>query len=255
MSFTNFLLAKLHPDDLAILEPHFQTVDLSLHQIVGVRGSVARHVYFVLDGMLSMVSEYEAEREIEIGIVGREGFLDTALVFGDDIVAYKINVQVAGTALRISASEFQNAIRQSRTLHDSCLRFARALEIQIASTVSAGGRTNLEERLARWLLMVQDRLDTDTLEITHEFLAQMLCCRRPGVTVALHQLEGKNLVRSTRGRLTVLDRDGLIEEAKGSYGLAEKHYARLIGEDFRGRRGSANGHARMNLSLVRGPNK
>lgn len=113
-------------------------------------------------------------------------------------------------------------------------KFARTFELQVASTASANGRALLEQRLARWLVMVQDRLHTSLFSITHDFLSQMLCTRRPGVTVALHLLEGKGLISSTRGQVEIRNRDGLIEEAGGSYGKAEAHYARLMGWDFRG---------------------
>lgn len=114
-------------------------------------------------------------------------------------------------------------------------KYARSFELQVASTASANGRALLEQRLARWLLMVQDRLQTNSFEITHDFMAQMLCTRRPGVTVAIHLLEGRGYILSTRGQIEIRSRDGLLEEANGAYGKAEAHYARLLGWDFRGR--------------------
>jgi CRP-like cAMP-binding protein len=252
MSFTNILLGKLSPPDIALLQPSLSMVDLRLHDTVDRAGSKVEHIYFVETGMLSLVSQYETGREIEIGMIGREGFSGVGVALDDAYAVYDTNVQVAGSAARISASDLSRAMSESRSLHLALLRFTRALEIQTASTASANGRAKLESRLARWLLMVQDRLDTDIFEITHEFLAQMLCCRRPGVTVALHLLEGKGLLRSTRGQIAILDRVGLEEEADGAYGRAEAEYTRLIGEDFRLRRTFGAGvKARALLSMVR----
>ena len=94
----------------------------------------------------------------------------------------------------------------------------------------ANGRAKIEERLARWLLMVQDRIDGDEAALTHDFIAIMLGVRRPGVTDAIHALEGKGLVRATRGALRIVDREGLEALAGGAYGLPEKEYRRLFGE-------------------------
>jgi len=110
------------------------------------------------------------------------------------------------------------------------LRYARAFSIQVATTALANGRARLDERLARWLLMVQDRSGT-TFPITHEFISVMLGVRRPGVTLAIQILEGNGLIEARRGVVTIVDRDGLIKLSNGAYGVAEKHYERLLGSD------------------------
>jgi CRP-like cAMP-binding protein len=120
-------------------------------------------------------------------------------------------------------------MEESRALRSLLLAYVQALLAQTTSTVLANGHAKLEERLARWLLMVHDRTDGMTITLTHEFLAVMLGVRRAGVTVALHLLEGKGLIRSTRRQIVILNRRGLIEEAHGSYGAAEEEYRRLIG--------------------------
>ena len=108
------------------------------------------------------------------------------------------------------------------------MRYTHVFMMQAAGTAYANAHFTVEQRLARWLLMMHDRADGDDLEITHEFLAMMLCVRRPGVTVATHVLEGNGLIRAKRGRITVLDRAKLIELAADSYGLAEAEYDRLF---------------------------
>lgn len=233
MSFTNLLLNRLPASSLAELTPHFSAVDLHIHHVLERRGEDVEHVHFVEEGLLSILSEYENGREVEVGIVGREGFSNIGSVLGDTTAVFKTNVQVAGRAIRIPAQVFADIVEGNPHLRKLLLLYVRSLEIQMASTASANGRAKLEQRLSRWILMVQDRLDSDVFSITHQFLAQMLCARRPGVTVALHLLEGKGLIKSTRGQIAVLDRNSLLDLADGSYGLAEAEYARLLGEDFR----------------------
>jgi CRP-like cAMP-binding protein len=192
-------------------------------------------VYFLDEGMLSVISRFESSRDVEVGVVGREGMSGTPLLLNDRLSTYATSVQVSGYAQRLPADILAEAVRTSRGLHNYLLRYVRAAEIQTASTASANGRAKLEERLARWLLMTHDRLSSDRLNVTHDLLATMLACRRPGVTVTLHLLEGKGLIRSNRGHIIILDREGLEHAANGSYGLAENEYTRLLGQDFRPR--------------------
>jgi CRP-like cAMP-binding protein len=134
-----------------------------------------------------------------------------------------------GSALRIGAADFDRAVERSPALRLLAMRYCKALWVQCAYTALANSITRLEARLARWLLMVHDRIDGDRFELTHDFMAVMLAVRRPGVTVALHELEGKALIRSTRGTVTIRDREGLIEMADGAYTLPEREYERLLG--------------------------
>jgi CRP-like cAMP-binding protein len=119
---------------------------------------------------------------------------------------------------------------KSPSSHAILLRFVQTFMTQVSSTALANGRTKLEPRLARWLLMIHDRSDGPKLRLTHEFLAVMLGVRRPGVTVAMQILEGKGLLRATRGLVHILDRPRLIELAGGSYGVPEAEYLRLTGD-------------------------
>jgi hypothetical protein len=116
----------------------------------------------------------------------------------------------------------------SPELRNVLLRYSQAFMIQTAHTALANGRAKLEERLARWLLMAHDRVNGDEVPLVHEFLALMLGVRRAGVTVALHMLEGQALIRASRGKIVVLDRQGLEEAANGLYGVPEREYERLM---------------------------
>jgi CRP-like cAMP-binding protein len=223
----------MDPDDFALIQDALVSIPIEFKTVLERPGEPIDFVYFPEEGLLSVISRFETSRDVEVGVVGREGMSGVPLLLNDRLSTYATNVQVSGYAQRLPADRLTEALRSSRRLHDYLLRFVRAAEIQTASTASANGRAKLEERLARWLLMTHDRLSSDRLDVTHELLATMLACRRPGVTVTLHLLEGKGLIRSNRGHVIILDRDGLEHAANGSYGLAETEYARLLGQDSR----------------------
>jgi CRP-like cAMP-binding protein len=138
-------------------------------------------------------------------------------------------VQMDGaTMLRIRSYVLLDACSKSATLHAVLLNFIHTLTVQTAATASANAHYELPERLARWLLMCHDRTEGDRLDLTHEFMAQMLAVRRSGVTVTLHTLEATGAIRSTRGLVSIVDRARLKEVAGESYGSPEREYARLI---------------------------
>jgi CRP-like cAMP-binding protein len=137
-------------------------------------------------------------------------------------------VQLDGSARRIESNRLRQAMRESTALSTLLLHFVHVFTIQVSHTALANGRAKIEERLARWLLMMHDRIDGDEAPLTHDFIALMLGVRRPGVTDALHALEGKGLVRSTRGVIRIVDREGLEALATGIYGAPEAAYERLI---------------------------
>jgi CRP-like cAMP-binding protein len=150
------------------------------------------------------------------------------VVLGDDRSPHETMVQVSGEAMRLPAADLRHAMDASPTLRNLLLRYSQAFMIQTSHTALANGRAKLEERLARWLLMAHDRIDGDELPLVHEFLAVMLGVRRAGVTVALHILEGQALIGARRGKIIVLDRQGLEEAANGIYGVPEREYERLM---------------------------
>ena len=146
-----------------------------------------------------------------------------------DQTPHQTFIQVAGSGLRMRAEDLEAAMGASPSLKVLLLRWVQALMIQTAQSALANGRYTIQERLARWLLMCHDRLDGDDLPLTHEFLSLMLGVRRSGVTEALHVLEGVRIVKTSRGRIHLLDRGRLEEIAGGCHGLAEAEYGRLIG--------------------------
>ncbi len=229
LSAPNGLLSALSTDDRALLAPDLEPVTLSVkHEIEKPNVSIP-HVYFPEAGIVSIVAKSADGREIEAGIIGREGMTGLPVVLGNHCSPHETYVQVAGSGERISAEKMRSAIAMSGSLHRKLLQFAQVFMTQVTQTALANGRAKIEERLARWLLMAQDRLDSNDVSLTHEFLALMLGVRRPGVTDALNALERKGLVRSNRGAVRIINREGLVRVAGGSYGVPEAEYERLIG--------------------------
>lgn len=227
--YRNELLRSLDQTDLALLAPHLEFVTLDIPYQIEQAHVPVDYVVFLESGLASIVGRLSGGRDIEVGIAGREGMTGAAIALGGEQSPNMTFMQVSGTGYRITSAKLQEMVDASPTLRAKFFAYIQAFLAQMSSTVLANGHAKLEERLARWLLMVHDRMDGNTISLTHEFLAIMLGVRRPGVTVALHILEGKGFIRANRGQLTIVNRKGLIEEANGSYGTAEEEYQRLMG--------------------------
>jgi CRP-like cAMP-binding protein len=209
--------------------PHLEAVDLPLRRQLETRNKPIEHVYFIEQGFASVVADGPGQRSIEVGIIGREGMTGLAVLMGTDRTPHDTYMQSSGSGHRIAAERLRRAIEQSPALHTSMLRCAHAFNVQTAQTAVANGRHKIEERLARWLLMAQDRGDGDELRITHEFLGLMLAVRRPGVTIALNLLEARGLIQAKRGVILIVDRKGLVQSSNGAYGVPEAEFRRLFG--------------------------
>lgn len=225
----NRLLAVLSHADRDLLAPCLEVTELDARQILEAPRDPISHVYFVESGLVSVVGTTEPDHRIEVGMVGYEGMTGLGIVLGDDRSANETMVQSAGSAMRISATLLREMMAASRSLTVTLLRYVNVFMVQGSQTALANGRGRLDERLARWLLMWHDRVLDDDLVTTHEFLALLLGVRRQGVTVALHELEGRGLIRSTRSHVRIVDRDGLLQAANGFYGIPEAEYDRSIG--------------------------
>jgi CRP-like cAMP-binding protein len=225
----NRLLAVLSHADRDLVTPGLEVIALDARLILETPGNPIDHVYFVESGLVSVVGASQPDHRIEVGMVGYEGMTGLALVLGDDRSVNETMVQSAGSAMRLSGKALRKMMAASESFTATLLRYVNVFMVQGSQTALANGRGRLDERLARWLLMWHDRVLEDDLLITHEFLALLLGVRRQGVTVALHDLEGKGLIRSARSHIRILDRDGLQEAANGFYGIPEAEYDRAIG--------------------------
>ena len=223
----NRLLASMSPDDFALVQPHLEAVTFELREHLFRAEQTITHVTFPERGIASIVADTE-EGRFEVGMVGSEGLAGAPIVLGVDRTPHTCMVQAAGEAFRIGAGELQAAMDQSGTLRALLLRFVHTFIVQVSQTAYANAGYSIEERLARWLLMTHDRLEHDDMPVTHEFMSIMLGTRRPGVTLAVQMLEGAGVIRATRGRITVRDRDKLEQIAGQSYGFAEKEYSNVF---------------------------
>jgi CRP-like cAMP-binding protein len=225
----NRLLAGLSVGDRALLEPALEPVLLEMRQLLEVPGERISHVHFVETGLVSMIGANRADRRIEVGMVGYEGVTGMGAVLGVDRATNEALVQSSGTALRLPTNALHGIMSKSPVLSALLLRYVHVFLMQANHTAIAAGRGKIPERLARGLLMWHDRVRADHLSVTHDFLALLLGVQRPGVTVALHELEAQGLIRSMRNAVRILDRKGLELAANGLYGTPEAEYESLLG--------------------------
>jgi CRP-like cAMP-binding protein len=214
---SNRILSRLSREDFGLLAPHLGPVDLPVRKSLEVRKRRIDQVYFIEAGFASVVANGSSRPGIEVGIIGREGMTGLAIVLGNDRAQHATYVQVAGRGQRISATNLRKAIQQSATLHRPMLHYAAAFLNQTMTTALANGRSKIEERLARWLLMANDRVGGQELPLTHEFLGLMLGTHRPGVTVAVQGLEKAGFIETRRSKITILNRRALEKHSSGTY--------------------------------------
>jgi CRP-like cAMP-binding protein len=226
---SNRLLSRLSTADSALLEPYLKRVALPLRKQIEAPGRPIKYNYFIESGFASVVTNGNHRNRIEVGIVGREGMTGLAVVLASDRSPHETFMQNAGEGSRIPTADLRRAVQQSDTLRDSLLRYVHSFMVQAAYTAASYGRSKLEERLARWLLMAHDRLDTSELTITHEFLSIMLSARRPSITEALNLLEKRGHIEIHRGSIAIVDRNSLIRATNGAYGAPEAEFNRLFG--------------------------
>jgi len=225
----NQLLAGLNERDRESITSSLEPVKLALGQYLESPHTPFPYMYFVDAGIVSVVAVNPRRERAEVGLIGNEGVTGISILLGPDSSPNEVMVQGEGTAQRIEVAKLREALNASATFREHLHRYVHAFFTQASQTALVNGVGRLEERLARWLLMAHDRLQGDSLALTHEFLSIMLAVRRSGVTVALHILEGRGLIKAERKLITVLDRDGLIEAANGHYGIPEEEYARVMG--------------------------
>jgi len=222
----NRLLHFISAEDRELLAPGLKKVALEHRQTLEKPNQPIEHVYFLEDGIASVVGDSNTFGPIEIGIIGKEGMTGLQVVLGYDRSPYETFIQIPGNGLRIEAEKLRAAMDKSRSLQQLLLRYVQVFMIQTAQTALSNAAALLTQRLARWLLMCEDRLNTKHVPLTHEFLAMMLGVQRSGVTIALNELENRNLIQGKRGMITILDRPTLEKMTNGSYGVAEAEYKR-----------------------------
>jgi CRP-like cAMP-binding protein len=231
----NLLLKALPSQAFDFLQPSMEAIDLPIKFDVVLSDVPTTHVYFIESGLASVVATSSDDEAIEVGHIGPEGMAGTHVLLRTDRTPNKTFMQVAGDGIRVPVAELAEMIATFSVANDLLLNFVHCAELQLSHSALANARYNMHERLARWLLMCHDRMSGNDLPLTHEFLSLMLGVRRSGVTNELHVIEGMRAIKATRANIRVIDREKLEEIAGGSYGLPEREYERLIGQNMRRR--------------------
>lgn len=219
------LPGKLRSRLLAICEP----VEFAIGEVLSDVGMPTRYVYFPTAGFVSLVTAINGRPTLEVGMVGREGMLGAQLVLGVQASPLHAVVQGSGTAWRIGGLEFSRELVRSSALQRGLNRYVYVTMMQLASAASCLRFHQIGPRLARWLLMTQDRARSDKFHITHEFLAYMLGVRRVGITTAASRLQRDGLIKYRRGEIQVLNRRGLKAAACSCYTADREVYVTVLG--------------------------
>ncbi len=224
----NRLLAALPDAEYQRLVPHLERVPLPLKQVLHKRGESIEYVYFPHRAIVSLISSPETGSKVEVGLVGNEGVVGIPNILGDNIAVTTAVVQLAGSGMRIKASLIKSEFQQGGVLQSLLLRYTQALYALASQNAACNRLHHLDDRLARWLLLVCDRVGSNELRLTHEFIAQMLGVRRAGVTEAANSLQQAGLIRYHRGKITILNRQELEAASCSCYGIIKGEYARLL---------------------------
>lgn len=208
-AFGNGLLSALPREEYERLSPHLELIRLTAGKILYNAGDPVRYAYFPKGGMVSLLSVTEDGRTIEVGMIGSEGMAGVPVVLRSSEAPYQVMVQLAGNALRIRGGPLRDEFDRGGKLQDLLLRYTHTLLVQVAQSAACNRFHSVEERLCRWLLISRDRVQTDTLQLTQEFLSYMLGVPRTSVTMIAGTLQKEGLIRYSRGRITILSRRGL----------------------------------------------
>ena len=224
------LLALLRTENDAMV-PKLEFVRLKLHQVLHEAGETVKSAYFCNSGMFSVLNVMPDGKSVEVGLIGKEGFSGTPLVAGFRTAHTRTVVQAEATAFRVDADALRTLLPKSPKLERQLNRFAQLMAVQVTQVAACNRLHEVNERLARWLLMTQDRVGSEHLPLTQEFLAQMLGTRRSSVTVSAGTLQRAGLIAYTRGNVTILNRSNLEEAACDCYGLLQRQVKEWQSQD------------------------
>ncbi len=225
----NQILNTLTGEEYERLSVHLEPVTLALGEVLYHPEQPITHVYFPNHGTVSLLSTFEDGGSVEVGMVGNEGMFGVNVFMGSITTPLEAVVQLAGDGLRMRADALRQEFRQGGQLQDLLLRYTQAFITQIAQNAACNRAHPTEGRLVRWLLMCQDRAQSKELQLTHEFIANMLGVRRAGVTESAGQLQQRGLIKYHRGHITILDRQAMEAASCECYGIVKKEFARLVG--------------------------
>jgi CRP-like cAMP-binding protein len=221
----NRLLVALPAHELARVMPKLEHIACQREQVLVDADGSLDHIYFPDSGVVSVVAVYANGDIIEMATIGREGCTGIQAAFGAKSSSVRFLVQIPGTAAKMPRPAFAQAMEAMPVFHDLMIRYVQAFQEQILVSGACNGAHSLKQRLARWLLMMRDRSDGDTLAITQDLLAEMLGARRPSITHVVRDLEGAGLIEPRRRQVTIIDRQGLKKASCECYQLVRDRIA------------------------------
>ena len=224
----NELLAALPKEEYERLQPHLEHLSITLGEVIYESGGVIDYVYLPTDSIISLLYEMENGSTAEIGVVGREGVVGIALFMGGETTPNRAVVQSAGNAFKVKANVLQAEFAKGDVFQHRLLRYTQALITQISQTAVCNRLHSVDQQLCRWLLLCRDRVESDTLVMTHDLIANMLGVRREGITMAARRLQDRGLISYVRGVITILDRPGLEKAVCECYQVVKTEYDRLL---------------------------
>jgi CRP-like cAMP-binding protein len=225
----NRLLGALPCAEYERILPHLEGIPIATKQVLSEADAPIPHVYFPTGGVVSLVSFMERGAAVEIATIGREGMVGLPVFLGADSMPQRAFGQVSGFAFRMEAGAFRAEVARNDALVRLLNRYTQAMFVQVAQTAACNRVHPVEKRCARWLLQTHDRVGEDVYTLTQEFLAQMLGVQRPSVNAAARTLQKSGLIKYIRGRITIVDREGLESASCACYGIIQREFDRLLG--------------------------
>jgi CRP-like cAMP-binding protein len=224
---SNHILLSVSDSEYSSLRPYLGYLSLPNHLVLHEAGGTLEFVYFPNRGLISLVVVMKDGKTAEAGIVGKEGCTGTLAAVGLSRSTLQAVVQITGDGFRVRVEALQNTLRSSPQLQSILSRYAAIRGMQVAQTAACNRLHDIEQRLARWLLMTQDRVESGSLHITHDFLATMLGTGRPSVSIAAGVLQKKELIEYTRGAVKIVNRKKLEDSACECYGVIRQYDGEL----------------------------
>jgi CRP-like cAMP-binding protein len=230
----NLILSQLPPDEYAALAKHLVPVELPLEKRLSEPNQPIEFVYFLNSGLISTDAVTRNGEQVEVGLIGREGFSGLPALLDQPQMSHSVIMQGIGEGLRIRSAVVRAEFVKAGMLQKLVHTFAYLQMVQITQSVLCNRMHEVEARLSRWLLSSADRMESEFLQLTQEFLSQMLGVQRSTVTVAAGELQRKGLIGYSRGRIHIIDRPGLIARACECYGIVNQSYDRILQKDANG---------------------
>ena len=226
----NKILAAVPREQFVRLLPHLTTVELERDEVVYITGDQIRYVYFPISGLMSLLATTAMGSTVEVGMVGSEGVIGLPVILKNKTIPYEVTVQTTTEAYRIKAEDFQEEFYKGQALHELILRYLNVSMAEISQSTLCHRFHTVEKALGCWLLMAQERLNTESLNLTQEIISNSLGVPRTGVTMAAGALQRAGFIRYSRGKIMILDRERLEENSCECFRILHTQLSQFLTE-------------------------